>query len=95
MSLGAGVLTLMEGQAILRAEGDIHSNPESSHNQSHCHSETIRGMLTNPRLTRIGKLGKERLLSLALIIISDPGSDMGNNGVTKMSWAKLLKLWLN
>ena len=62
MSLGAGVLTLVEGQAIFRAEGDIHSNPESSHKQSHCHSETMREMLTNPRLTIIGKLGIERLL---------------------------------
>ena len=73
MSLGAGVLRFVEGQAIIRAEGDIHGNPESSHNQSHCHSETIRGMLTNPSLTRIGELGKERLLCLALIIINDPG----------------------
>ena len=73
MSLGAGVLRFVDRQAIIRAEGDIHGNPESGHNQSHCHIETIRGMLTNPRLTRIGKLGKERLLCLALIIINDPG----------------------
>ena len=41
---------------IIRAEGGIHGNLESSHYQRFRHTDPTSGIATNPTLTRIGGL---------------------------------------
>ena len=50
---------LWSGEAIIRAEGGIHGNPVSDHQQRHCHADKMNGILTNPIVTRIGGCGGE------------------------------------
>ena len=42
---------------IIRAEGGIHGNPVSDHQQRYCHADKINGILTSPKVTRIGAGG--------------------------------------
>lgn len=48
---------LWSGEVIIRAEGGIHGNPVSDHQQRHRHAVKMNGILTNPIVTRIGAGG--------------------------------------
>lgn len=48
---------LWSGEVIIRAEGGIHGNPISDHQQRHRHAVKMNGVLTNPIVTRIGAGG--------------------------------------